>query len=115
VEISAEDTTRICVFAGLGVLLYFLTRQMSHDQPRFGPSQNVNAEIDFTTYMGGPKSDHFVAPADHQNGVITLPIRFPHRAGHEISCVIHEGWSAMSKSAPQDSDWMYAPPSEVSL
>lgn len=105
-----ETEEKIAVFAGIGVLLYFFSRNMSHDQPRYQQSANVIGEIDYTTHLGGPVSSRFVNPEHHINGVTVLPIRFPVRVGHEITCVIHQGWSAMQKSAPQDSDWMNTPP-----
>lgn len=106
----------ILAVTGVGLLLYLLTRQMSHDQPEYGPNQDINNGMTiYDDYMGGPASDYFLAPARHIGSTVNLPVRYPHRTGHELSCIIHEGWSAMSKSAPQDADWMTRPPSEESL
>jgi hypothetical protein len=105
-----EIEEKLAVALGAGILLFFFTRTQSHDQPRYQVSANVIGEVDYTIHLGGPVSSRFVNPEHHLNGVTVLPIRFPHRVGHEITCVIHEGWSAMQRSAPQNADWMCDPP-----
>jgi hypothetical protein len=99
--------------AGLGVLglLYLFTRNQSTEQPRYQTEteSNVFGMWDF----GHP--DLICEPEHHLGDTVVLPCRFPHRSGHNISSIIHRGFDQLYKSRPQDSDWMFAPPSEDDL
>lgn len=101
-----------------GAILYLYGRNQSKEQPRFQTDWNdqqvINTQWDWHRLTGG-NGDRFVEPEHHIGSTVTLPVRFPARSGHELSCIIHHGWSQLAKSRPQDSDWMYAPPSEDDL
>lgn len=117
-EVDVSWTLWFFVAAGGLILLYLLFRNQSHDQPRQETQKrNVFGMVDFGVLEGG-QGDHFLAPEDHHhNGydVVTLPIRYPARSGINITTLINQGFTALRKSAPQDADWMNAPPSEVDL
>lgn len=113
--------TQKAVLVGLvfvGALVYLGSRNQSKEQPRFQTDWNdqevVNSQWDWHKLTGG-NGDRFLEPQHHIASTVTLPVRFPARSGHEISCIIHKGWSQLAKSRPQDSDWMFAPPSEDDL
>jgi hypothetical protein len=119
--VNDRDVMLACVGAGVLVLGFLLTKNTSQEQPRFQP----NRELDGVMVMGGIAfdsiqpvagvGDHFLEPEYHIEGTRVLPIRYPTRCGHNISTIIHQGWSAMSKARPQDSDWAWSPPSEDDL
>lgn len=96
-------------------LFYLFGRNLSKEQPRFQTDWNdqevANSHYDWHRLQGGT-GDHFLEPEYHLGQTVTLPVRFPARSGHEISCIIHKGWSQVNKTKPQDADWMWAPPSE---
>ena len=46
-------------------------------------------------------------------GLVFARHSYPSVTGGNISSLIHHGWDAMRKSAPQDRMWFEAPPAEV--
>lgn len=108
----------ILAFAGL----YWLTKHQGvSGQPRYQPDANKNVYEGWSDfpygdeYLKGGQGDHFVPPSHHLNAVTLLPVRYPARSGHEISCIIHKGWTQLAVQRPQDSDWINAPVSEDDL
>jgi hypothetical protein len=59
--------------------------------------------------------DHYFHPNYSVPGQtqIFTPTRYPNVSGHNVSTLIHQGLSALSKKAPQDNDWITRPPGEV--
>ena len=113
------NENQIGVFAGLILVIglgYLFLRNQSQEQPEFqtdwSDQQIVNSDWDWHKLTGG-NGDRFVEPEHHIGPTVTLPVRFPARSGHEISCIIHKGWSQNTLNKPQDADWMYFPPSEA--
>jgi hypothetical protein len=105
----------------LGGVWWLTKAQGGTEQPRYQPDANKNVYEGFSDfpyggeYLQGGQGDHFVPPSHHMGSTVLLPVRYPARSGHEISCIIHKGWDQLAKARPQDSDWMYSPVSEDDL
>lgn len=59
--------------------------------------------------------EHYFHPAHSVPGQtqIFTPHKYPTVSGGNISTLIHQGFDAMIKPAPQDDDWRTAPPAEI--
>ena len=54
-------------------------------------------------------------PDEHTGDVVYTKHRYPDRIGGELTTVMHYGHSALSVPSVTDSQWICAPPSEVTL
>lgn len=98
------------------VLAYLFLRNSGTDTPaRQDTEVKVIGMHDYSGMEQGGMGDHFLLPEHHVGSTVTLPVRFPARSGHEISCLIDQGFSGIYASNPRDAAWMDAPPSEVQL
>lgn len=51
---------------------------------------------------------------DMQNdSVIKMPVRYPRVPGQNLNAIIHHGWDALNRPAPQDGAWLENPPADV--
>jgi hypothetical protein len=54
-------------------------------------------------------------PDEHMGDVVYAKHRYPDRVGGELTTVMHYGHSILSVPSVTDSQWITAPPSEVTL
>ncbi len=54
-------------------------------------------------------------PDEHLGQVVYSKHRYPDRVGGELSTVMHYGHSALNVPSVKDSQWITAPPSEMTL
>jgi hypothetical protein len=76
------------------------------------PDRMVGNKQSFDDIFPESMGQHFVHPDVIQNPV-NLPVRYPSRAGHEISTLIEHGYAALFQPRNGLVGWMDCPPSEV--
>lgn len=83
-----------------------------------GLGLDLGGQLNLGTNLSLDRLLHFYHPGyDPWPGgqkLVTLPHRYPHVSGGNISTVIHRGMSAMCKGSP-DNAWRIFPPSEEDL
>jgi len=101
-----------------GLIAWLVWGQSRSTQPTGGlnaPPRQPPADNDL--YRMGrppdPSAPSVVPLAQHHDGYVYTPHRFPRVTGGEITAVIHRGFSAMRVPCAADVQWMIAPPSEV--
>lgn len=98
------------------IYLYIQSGQHNSDQPRSQWDMNALAGVMYEKDLSyGGSGDHMLSAEEQDYPTVYLPLRYPGRTGHNVSTVIHHGFNAMMRPAPQDEDWMCNPPSEVDL
>lgn len=110
-KVSVKNLVTISA-AGIGlfIIAYFLRQKLpqSSQQPdRITP----NPLFDFTDIFPYSWGEHFVKPEQMESFVV-LPVRYPPRAGHELSTIISQGFEPMFSPRSGISTWITAPPSE---
>jgi hypothetical protein len=78
----------------------------------------MNAHVMLQGLMGDnhPRHEWRRPDYDEENGaVIKMPVRYPKVSGQNINAVIHHGWDALNRPAPQDQAWFDCPPSDMVL
>jgi hypothetical protein len=104
----------VAVIVGiLGVLVYLLRGKLpmgygAQKQPDRIEGNTASFDDIFPMSMG----EHFVHPDELPNPR-NLPVRYPPRAGHEISTLIEHGYAALWQPRNGLNTWMECPPSEV--
>ena len=76
---------------------------------RANPGTNLEISQEFHGWHPGMDPDSSAQP------VIQCRHRYPVVPGGNITYVLHNGWSSMSKDAPADNDWRIAPPEAAIL
>lgn len=109
-----KDWVTVAVILGvLGGLVYLLRGNLpmgygAQTQPDRIEGNTATFDDIFPKAMG----EHFVHPNMVQDPV-NLPVRYPPRAGHEISVMIQHGYAALFQPRGALSTWVECPPSEV--
>lgn len=103
------------VFAYLG----YQKTDVSDQQPRYeGEAVTAGLAGAFKVFDHLNTGDHYFHPGyctDGQSLGFT-PHRYPAVSGGNITALVHQGFDAMMRPAPQDADWFSQPPgSEVLL
>jgi hypothetical protein len=114
----------LCVIAGgaaITVLIAYLGMRKvdtnGQTQPRYeGEAVMAGLSGAMSVFDHLNEGDHYFHPGycvDNQTQVF-IPHRYPTISGGNITALIHNGFDAMRRQAPQDADWMNSPPgSEV--
>lgn len=55
--------------------------------------------------------EHFVPPKDLESAVF-MPLRYPPRPGHELTCLIESGYEPLFRPRDELAGWLANPPSE---
>lgn len=98
------------------VLAYLFLRNSGTDTPTYQDQETkVIGMHDYSGMLTGGMGDHFLPPENHCAGVVTLPVRYPNRVGHNGTCLINQGFGGLYASNPQTNMWMFTPPSEVQI
>jgi hypothetical protein len=94
------------------VLMYVDKRGQPRWQDNFDIDTNLNSSL-----LLPDGFEHYFHPgmACKDQKLVYTPHRYPVSCGGQITTLIHRGFDAMRKPAPQDSDWMFQPPSEATL
>lgn len=113
-KLTPEAITIAGAIAILGGMIYWLRQAMPVGamQPRFetqgadiaGMYSDVTAPIPTLTFV--PHE-----PMDYRT--VTLPVRYPVKAGTNISALIEHGFAPLWRPRPQNYDWLANPPSEM--
>lgn len=115
-KITEKDLI-LAVFGSLVVSLFsYLAYQRSNDtaQPRYeGEAATAGLSGILTVFEHLNTGDHYFHPGycAQGQGVTLTAHRYPTVSGGNITALIHNGISAMSRPAPQDNDWLESPPS----
>jgi hypothetical protein len=116
VEASADRMSRgqLCALlaaAAVGVALVWLAvRSAPHGGVRV-PARATEDVPAFTPPAGAP----VIGPNQHAGGVTYLPHRYPNMCGADVSALIWHGHRPLLLPHERDTDWLTAPPSEVTL
>jgi hypothetical protein len=110
VNVSKAQLGAILLAAlGIGALLYSAFRAV-------GPLPAWQTQPPAPEGRDDPEPDgHCVAAAEHLNGVVFVPHRYPQRCGMEVTSVIHHGYSGIRIPEGEDSRWLTSPPSEAMI
>jgi hypothetical protein len=104
--------------AGVLLIAYFAHLSVPEEgktQPRYDyPGEIVMAGLSAEAMEVIDTGDHYFHPnMCHANqGLIFLPHRYPTISGANITTLIHRGLTPLRRQAPQDADWIFAPPGE---
>lgn len=108
----------VVALALIGGLLYLLKGKLpmgtyATKQPdRVVPESVPGTGNTFNNIWPDAIGEHFVHPHMIENPVV-LPVRYPPRAGHEITTLIHHGYPALFQPRGELTTWVECPPSEV--
>ena len=107
-----EWVTLAVIVGILGVLVYLLRGKLPMGYgAQKQPDRIEGNTATFDDIFPGSVGEHFVHPNMIQNPV-NLPVRYPPRAGHEISTLIEHGFAALWQPRGALTDWLNCPPSE---
>jgi|SRR5215831_2046616 len=102
-------------FAALGIatlalLVASLNKKMPLDQAQKQPPKAAASFYDLGLFPNVYRK-YLVTP-DIVPEPVVLPVRYPARAGHELSCLIEHGYEPLFRPRPDLYMWMDSPPSE---
>ena len=112
-----DDIVRMgAAVVGLGVVIYFGRKLLPYGSPA-PDTDGVGMDV------GGMYSDvhpdgfgeHFLPPDQFGGPAVVLPVRYPVRAGHNISTLITHGMAPLYRPRPNDADMIMNPPTEVTV
>jgi hypothetical protein len=121
VKLDSRDLGLIAVGAFFVLVIAYIGYDQSEKtgQPRFSSSLNQSVTTGFNVIDKAfdhlDTGDHYFHPVfcvPGQTQIFTQH-KYPEVTGGNISTLIHQGMSALSKPAPQDNDWITRPPGEV--
>lgn len=101
----------------VGCLLIWAVRKIPYGapQPEYDIDSSMGASVGGMFIDPNPMniSPHWGEPDPYTGPQVVLPVRYPVRAGHEISTLIEQGYSVLARTTPRDWAWMSRPPSDV--
>ncbi len=103
----------------IAVAFYLVFKGSGGDtaQPEFEPPREGGLFEGMASHVGLTMHSGEIQTFGHEwyshDGSRFLPCRYPRLSGQGITAVIHRGWSALSKPAVADNDWLQRPPGEV--
>lgn len=106
-----EDLSILALSVGsLALLLVVLNRSLPLSQAQEQPAKAAANFYDLGLFPNVYRK-YLVTP-DITPEPVMLPVRYPARAGHELSCLIENGYEPLFRPRPDLYAWMDAPPSE---
>jgi hypothetical protein len=115
----------LCVLAGIGVitLLYMVQQQTGEDvivpehqtaDQVMGLGVQAGMRVNAGTPLDTTGKDHFWHPGfdpdPRAQPTTESKHRYPALPGGNLTTVMHNGWSQMTKGAPAGNDWFSVPP-----
>lgn len=119
-RLSEKDMAILAIGVAFSIVFFYMAHGESDTgQPRYEGDSDTGATTGFNvidTYIDRlDTGDHYFPPAycvPGQTQIFTAH-RYPSVSGGSISTLIHQGFDALRRPAPQDDDWRTQPPGEV--
>jgi hypothetical protein len=115
-QFDHKDIALIAVGLGALVVIGYAARiKTDTGQPRYESSLGADLTTGFNVVDRLDTGDHYFHPSYCVPGQtqIWTQHKYPTVSGGNVSTLIHQGMSALRRSAPQDDDWRTGPPAEV--
>lgn len=108
---NRTELYHLAITAGvLGVIAVLLHKTLFSEQNQ--PEKAYGNPVLLDTSMYPKEDEHFVPLPGETWQPADLPVKYPPRAGHELSCLIENGYDPLFHPRSDLFDWVSCPPSE---